>query len=557
MPSRTPRHLRVPVGLILRISLALVTSVLNFVVEGALQVLPWAVLLILVDVVSSYLLDGPVPILRSRLVAEWAAVAMAGLAAAGAVSAGPAGVLLLLVPAAMAGQRLRPLGASLLTALQLIVALAVASRSEFVESAGAVAFQQRLALACIAAFLITGAVAYRTARTDETQVRAAHAAEMLEQLTALSRGFNRGFDGPAHAEDAVAELLRVVSAERGLALIADLERRPQTWATAGVWRHSWPDVESPESPWSRAWRGEPIAIPRWRDGQGRQRAILAVPLSARDGSPIGMLVADRSADFPFTQAELTAGLDAAARHETFIELASLFAWLRDESLYEERDRLSRQMHDGIGQEIAALGYQIDAVRMLVRQRNPELEPLLADVRTNLTEVASDVRLHISDLRRRSPSIPRAHVAIETRLAAFRTATGITTTSDLEPLPEYADTGADLALYRVVVALLRDAAESNPTRVSVHLETHLNTVTMVACHNGPTRLTLESLEPHTGMSPRASVTLPERSDEGVVVRVVILLPEKSTTHPRRSPTSGRSRFGRDQKVSDLSHTHREG
>lgn len=539
MRSKKQRQLRVPVGLLVRITIAVVAVLVNVAVTGALRLLPWAAVLVLVDITASYLLDGPVPILRSNQFAEWAAVSVAGLASAGAVGVGPGALLLLLVPASMAGQRLRPLGASLLTALVLVLALLVASRRLSLTSESAVTFHQILALVSIGSFLIAWGVASRTTRTGEEQVRAAEASEMLEQLTSLARGFDRGFDGPAYADDALAELLRVVTAEGGAVVVADLQRRPQTWAVTGTARQTWPDVDTPDSPLAPAWGGRSMTLPRWRDAHGRDLAILAVPLRARDGSPIGVLVASRAAHQPFSDAELAAGRGAARHHEPFIELASLFAWLRDQALHEERDRLSRQIHDGIGQEIAALGYQLDAAKLIARERDPELESLLADVRTSLSEVASDVRLQISDLRRAVPSIPRAHLAIEARLAAFRTATGIQTSSHLDPTPDQLGTGAELALYRVVAAVLRDASDGAPTRVSVRLTASPDTVTLVASHNGRTRLTPESLAPHTAMVPRADVTIPERSDYGVVVRVVLLVPQRPAVAADDKPSTSQT------------------
>lgn len=527
--TKTQRRLRVPVGLVVRMFFAVTAVIVTVAFAGNLDILPWAAVIVLVDITSTYLLDGPLPILRSNQFAEWAVVATAGLASAGALGAGSGALLLLLIPASMAGQRLRPFGASLVTALVLVMALLVASRSEVLTTVSAVRLHQNLALVSIAAFLIAWGVASRAARTGHSQVRAAEASEMVEQLTTLARGFDRGFDGPAYAEDALATLLRGVAAEGGAAIVADLQRRPQTWAAVGAGRHARPDVDDPKSPLAPAWRGESVTVPRWRDTNGRDRAILAVPLKTRDGSPMGVLMADRSAAEPFTDADLAAARRTAREHETFIELSSLFAWLRDQALFEERDRLSRAIHDGIGQEIAALGYQLDAAKLLARQAgSPELQALLTDLRTTLTEVASDVRLQISDLRRAGPAIPRAHVAIEARLAAFRTSTGIPTTASIDPTPDELGTGAELALFRVAAAVLRDASEGFPTRVSLQLQTRPDMVTLVASHNGRTRLTPDSLAQHTALVPRADITFPERSDDGVVVRMVILVPQPTAS-----------------------------
>ncbi|MGE9808845.1 MULTISPECIES: sensor histidine kinase [unclassified Janibacter] len=537
MPQSSPTRLRVPLGLLLRSGVALAAVGINALIAGHVQVLPWALLVVLVDVASSYLLDGPAPLIRSRPLAEWATVAVAAVASAGAVTAGPGGLLLLLVPAAMAGERLRPLGASLLTTLELLLALLVAARSDVLTSPGAIAFHQRLALAVIVAFLIAWLAASRTSRTSIAQVHAAEAAEMLERLTELASGFHRGFDGPGHAEGALADLLQATGSDRGSAVVADLERRPQTWAQTGVTRQTWPPADSPDSLLAATWRrSEPTVLPRWRDVNGRDRSVLAVGLRARDGSPIGMLVASRPADAPFTDDDVAVGESVARRHETFIELAVLFAWLRDQALQEERDRLSRQMHDGIGQEIAALGYQLDAVRLLARRSAPEIEPLLDEVRTNLTDIAGDVRLHISDLRRGAPQLPRAHVAIEARLSAFRSATGIAVNSHVDPAPDALGTGAELALYRVLVAVLRDAVDSGATHVSVRMTTR-EQVTLIVSHDGATRLVADDLARHTILVPRSDLRIMDASAEGAVVRVVIPLPDDAGRQaPALSPAA---------------------
>ena len=44
-----------------------------------------------------------------------------------------------------------------------------------------------------------------------------------------------------------------------------------------------------------------------------------------------------------------------------LDTALLFAAFRDAATVEERRRLAREMHDGVAQEIASLGYLVDDI----------------------------------------------------------------------------------------------------------------------------------------------------------------------------------------------------
>ena len=64
---------------------------------------------------------------------------------------------------------------------------------------------------------------------------------------------------------------------------------------------------------------------------------------------------------------------------------------------EERRRLAREIHDGIAQELASLGYVVDDLAARARFL-PDLEEDLKGLRSELTRVISELRLSIFDLR---------------------------------------------------------------------------------------------------------------------------------------------------------------
>jgi signal transduction histidine kinase len=58
------------------------------------------------------------------------------------------------------------------------------------------------------------------------------------------------------------------------------------------------------------------------------------------------------------------------RHALPLETAALFDELRIAAATEERSRLAREMHDGIAQDLAFLGYQLDALTSVLKRTAP-------------------------------------------------------------------------------------------------------------------------------------------------------------------------------------------
>jgi signal transduction histidine kinase len=79
-----------------------------------------------------------------------------------------------------------------------------------------------------------------------------------------------------------------------------------------------------------------------------------------------------------------------------LDTALLFATLRDTATARERRRLAREMHDGIAQDIASLGYLVDG--LAARATTPEQAAQLRVLRERITTVVADVRQSVKSLR---------------------------------------------------------------------------------------------------------------------------------------------------------------
>ncbi|MEP7090589.1 MAG: histidine kinase, partial [Nocardioidaceae bacterium] len=83
-------------------------------------------------------------------------------------------------------------------------------------------------------------------------------------------------------------------------------------------------------------------------------------------------------------------------HSLRLDTALVFDEIRTLATADERQRLAREIHDGIAQEVASLGYVVDHLASTTREG--EVAQGLRDLRAELSRVVADLRLSIFDLR---------------------------------------------------------------------------------------------------------------------------------------------------------------
>ena len=79
-----------------------------------------------------------------------------------------------------------------------------------------------------------------------------------------------------------------------------------------------------------------------------------------------------------------------------LDTAVLFDDVRALATSEERNRIAREMHDGVAQEIVALGYIVDEIESVSDQH--DTRELATVLRTEITRLVSEIRFSIFDLR---------------------------------------------------------------------------------------------------------------------------------------------------------------
>jgi signal transduction histidine kinase len=123
---------------------------------------------------------------------------------------------------------------------------------------------------------------------------------------------------------------------------------------------------------------------------------------------------------------------------------------------EERRRLRRDLHDGLGPALASLTFKVDAARNLLRQDSERTEMLLAEVRLQAQEAITDIRRLVYNLR--PPALDEFGLLSALReQAAHYQHQGLEITFDapevLPPLPA----AVEVAVYRIVQEALTNVA----------------------------------------------------------------------------------------------------
>jgi len=135
---------------------------------------------------------------------------------------------------------------------------------------------------------------------------------------------------------------------------------------------------------------------------------------------------------------------------------------------EERLRLRRELHDGLGPTLAALGLKIDAARAAADDDPRAVAPLLDEIRADVRSVLTEVRTMARGLR--PPTIDSLGLVggLRQQVEALAGGTGIAIDVVADELPELPP-GVEVAGYRIVVEavtnLVRHAAA---TTASVRL-----------------------------------------------------------------------------------------
>lgn len=229
----------------------------------------------------------------------------------------------------------------------------------------------------------------------------AEATRLLTQLRSVARQLpGATLDPGGISEHLVEELRGVARADRAAVLSASGGGRLVVLAQAGVERVDWETSLDADSAIAEAWASQqPYTANRSQARSHRRNDVsaLVVPLVAGVRT-VGLVIieADVAGAYPPPVVRKVTALTGPAALR--LEAALLFDEVRSLATNEERQRLAREIHDGVAQELVMVGYGIDNALATLPDDAKETAEELRSLRGEVTRVITELRLSLFELR---------------------------------------------------------------------------------------------------------------------------------------------------------------
>jgi signal transduction histidine kinase len=218
---------------------------------------------------------------------------------------------------------------------------------------------------------------------------------------------------------------------------------------------------------------ENLRHPRWD-------WFASVPLQAR-GEPVGILNAFFAPGQTVGETELEFLVAMAEQAAMAVDHASLLERERDVASREERQKLARDLHDSVVQQVFSMMMQATSLGVLVRRGLPPAPETVAQVADELSSTAEDV---LGDLRGMVVELRPATTTHQTLAQALRSLldttaarTGLQTELDVDDVGEaLAGLDGDLVedVYRIVAEAVHNSvkhAAAQHLRVRLGMTVH--------------------------------------------------------------------------------------
>ncbi|MDR6322703.1 GAF domain-containing sensor histidine kinase [Actinoplanes couchii] len=264
-------------------------------------------------------------------------------------------------------------------------------------------------LAACAQWLVLGAIITFAAETmrqllqppDPTPQPYAEATRLLTQLRSVARSLPGATLDPGGISEHLLEELRAVApGHRAAVLSASGGGRLVVLAQTGAERVDWETTLDADSGIADAWatqNPQTASRSQARSHQGGEVSSLVVPLVAGVRT-IGLVILETDEPGAYPSSVVFAVTEVTGPASLRLEAALLFDDVRSLATNEERQRLAREIHDGVAQELVMVGYGIDNAQATLPEGAEETAEELRALRAEVTRVITELRLSLFELR---------------------------------------------------------------------------------------------------------------------------------------------------------------
>jgi signal transduction histidine kinase len=301
-----------------------------------------------------------------------------------------------------------------------------------------------------------------TARRTATTTYAA-ANRLLSQLYTVMRQLPGSLDPVATAGGLLDAIAEVTPYDSAAVLVRSRGDRLVPLAHHGEERMEWDIDLKGDNPFADAWASEAPQTCDTRFSRAPDQPVgpwpgsgLVVPLriSVRLFGLVG-LETGRSRAFPDEVIARISDLVSAAALR--LETGLLFEEVREVATTEERRRLAREIHDGIAQELASLGYVVDGLAANVQAGSHDtLAEDLTGLRQEITRLVRELRLSIFELRSDVDGHGGLGAALADYLRTIGTSSGLTVHLTLDEATRRLPAEIEAELLRVAQEAINNA-----------------------------------------------------------------------------------------------------
>lgn len=377
---------------------------------------------------------------RTRARGPWLPIAEA-LAAGAVIGFGPpqANVLLpyLIAPAVSGGLWFGGGSAVLATLASSIALLGAGSPRE--AASGAQWFIIVLGSGLLAAWLRRTRL--RAGPTSEQRAYE-QAASLLTELRTLTRPLSGGLDPRPLGAGLLADLAAAVPLQTATVLLqVGSDRRP----VAEV--------------------GNPTAARAQAEARSAQPTCPVIPV-VLSGRSVAAVVVEEPAELD--SGSMRDAILAASPWALRLEAAALFEEVRELATRAERARLARDLHDGIAQDVASLGFLADE---LIHANAADREDDLLLLRERIGELVGQLRLSIHDLREEGTTTMGLSAAIADLARREAASAGMAVHLRLADAPTRLSPETETEIFRIAQEALANVRQHSGAR-NVWVSTHV-------------------------------------------------------------------------------------